>query len=126
MDEPTEFDIVIKKGSEFSLDFTFEDDDGPLDLTTYSFKSQVRSPDGVLWLELSVVPISLTAGAVTLYAAASSTAAITATETSPRAPVRFAAGNWDLFASPSATTATTDSCLIQGVAKIYPRFSVRT
>ena len=130
MAEPAEYDIVIKKGAEFELDFVLEDDSGPMDISTWSFKAQVRSPDSVLWLELYVlptsgVPLSLTAGAGRLYASASATRAITATETVPRNPVRFAAGNWDFFGAPSATTATVDDCYMQGVAKIYPRFSVR-
>lgn len=130
MQEPTEYDIVIKKGAEFELDFVLEDTDGPVNISTWSFKSQVRSPDGVLWLELYVVPtdglpLSLTAGAGRLYASASATRAITATSTDPRNPVRFGAGNWDFFAAPSATTGTIDDCYLQGVAKVYPRYSVR-
>lgn len=125
MSEPAEFDIVIKKGAEFELPFVLEDSDGPMNLSTWSFKSQVRDPNGLLLLELYVVNVNLAAGSGKLWASASATAAITAANTDPRNPTRFAVGNWDFFAGPAASTATEDNCYMQGAAKIYPRYSIR-
>jgi hypothetical protein len=125
MSEPAEYDIVIKKGAEFELPFIIETDSGVEDISTWSFKAQVRSPtDGALWLELYVVDVDMTNGSAKLWASASATGALTAAS-DPRSPARFAAGNWDFFAAPSAATATADTCFMQGVAKIYPRYSVR-
>lgn len=125
MSEPAEFDIVIKKGAEFELPFVLEDTSGPMNISTWSFKSQVRDAAGLLLLELYVVPVSLTAGSGKLYASASATAAISAANMDPRNPARFAVGNWDFFGGPSSATATEDNCYLQGAAKIYPRYSVR-
>ncbi len=127
MDEPAEFDIVIQRGVEFSLPIVLEDANGPVDLTGYSHKCQVRTQPhegGALLLEVYVLPVAITAGSVRLYAAASSTAGITATAT-PNLPQRFFPAYYNYNAAPSASTGTSDKCWLMGVAKLYPRAVVR-
>ena len=127
MDEPAEFDIVIQRGVEFSLPIVIEDANGPVDLTGFSHKCQVRTQPhegGAPLLEVYVLPVAASAGSMRLWAAASSTAAITATAT-PNLPQRFFPGYYNYFAAPSATTGTTDKCYLMGVAKLYPRAVVR-
>jgi hypothetical protein len=126
MEEPSEFDIVIKKGAEFSLPLTLEDADGYVNLTGYTFKAQVRTlpnEGGSLLIDLTVNTLSAVSGSIQLYAAASATAALSGVTPTP--PQRFYPAYYDLFAAPSAATGTQDKCYLQGMCKIYPRASVR-
>lgn len=127
MEEPAEFDIVVKRGAEFSLPLVLEDANGPIDLTGFSCKSQMRSlpnESGVVMLEFQVQIVAAVSGSIRIYAAASSTAGISATYT-PVPPQRFYPAYYDLMVAPSAATATQDKCYMQGVAKLYPRATVR-
>lgn len=127
MDEPVEFDIVIQRGVEFSLPITIEDAAGPVDLTGFSHKCQVRTQPhegGVVLLEVYVLPVLAVSGSMRLYAAASSTAAITASAT-PTLPQRFFPAYYNYFAAPAGATGTSDKCYLMGVAKLFPRAVVR-
>lgn len=130
MEEPKEYDIVIKKGAEFSLPLVLEDEDGPMDLTGWSFKSQLlTAPNGTVLLTFDVVETALSAGSVLVFAAASSTGAIPATAAGGYKdavpPQKFYPGYWDFFGAPSSLTATSDQCYLQGIGKVYPRGTVR-
>lgn len=127
MEEPPEFDIVVKKGSEFSLDFALEDDNGPINVSGWSHKAQLLTqPGGVVLMTFSVVPVVAASGAMRLYAAASTTAALSGSGYEDAVPpAKFFAGYYDYFAGASAATATSDKCWLQGVAKVYPRGTVR-
>ncbi len=131
MEEPAEYDIVVQKGSIFELPFVIQNDSGPVDLTGFSFKAQLLdAPEGTALFTFDVVAVALTAGAVKLYAAASTTGLIGTAVTGTGyknavQPMKFYPGFYDFFASPSASTGTNDKCYLRGVAKIYPRGTKR-
>lgn len=129
MEEPAEYDIVVKKGSKFELNFTIEDESGPKDLTGWSFKAQLLTkPGGTVLLTFDASSPGPLSGMVRVYAAASSTGNIPATAVGyadPAPPAKFYPGYWDIFGAPTASVLTDDECVMQGVGKVYPRGSVR-
>lgn len=125
MDEPPEYDIIIQKGAEFSLPVILEDDEGPIDLTDFSFAAALYNvPGGNVLMTMDIQAVALTAGSVRLYAAASSTALIGAVtgqgykDASP--PAKFFPGYFKLLGALSAVTATQNVCYLRGIAKVYP------
>ncbi len=126
MDEPPEYDIVVQKGSEFRLPVTVEDDNGPVDLTDFSFKACiVDRPEGNVLMEFDVQVVAAASGSLRLYAAASSTALIGSVTglgyKDPTPPSKFFAGYYTLLGAPSAATSTQDTTYLQGIVKVYPR-----
>ena len=129
MDEPAEYDIVVKKGSKFELEFTLEDDAGPRNFSGWSGKAQLLvAPGGPVLMDFQVTFPTPASGSVRVFAAASTTALIPATAQGYKdaaLPNKFFPGYWDCFAGPTASSGVDDECLMQGIGKVYPRGTVR-
>ena len=123
----TPTDIEIFQASFAQFDFLINGDDGePLNLVNYNIKAQLRTQPGVsgeLLAEFEIQDIGLSAGYVRIFLASSATKELPDPVDVPAR--QYFVGHWDIFAAPSASTATMDRQYLAGRAFIYPRSTQR-
>lgn len=87
------YDITIEQGATFTRTFTYEEPEGtPVDLTGYGISAMVRGKpsDASPLLTFAVSAIALSAGQFQLWASATATAALSASD-----PPSRRTGVWD-------------------------------
>lgn len=93
---PTEYDLVIYKGTDYSKTFEFEESVGsPLDLTSYTVKSQIRTHQR----RSSSLIVEFTATIESPATAGQITISLTDTQT---AAISRKVGHWDLLVTSGA------------------------